>query len=182
MKVQEPAEKVRKTIIPVPACFKSYLITRKNLFWLTMFAVLGLAFYLPSAAHVLRNGTALIPQSLVLFAGAYLWSIQKGSTWRYVLEENYFLHQHRIQLIAFGLRGLLWDWRPLVFSEADPSGVRLKDIRQERWQDLPALRIEVWAKRFWKREMLWMVYAPEDEETVRARVLPLLEKHRRQEM
>ncbi|MBV9849075.1 MAG: hypothetical protein JO250_05225 [Armatimonadetes bacterium] len=167
MSVPPPVEKVRKTVIPLPTHFKNYLVARKNLFWLVTFAIWGLAIYWRFAVHHERSSMA------------FLRSIEKRGNWRYVLDTNYFHHRHSIALINFGLG--FWEWHTLVLSRSDANCRRIEDVRQARWQNLPALCIELDAKHFWSRKTLWMVYAPEDEERVKAQVLPLLEEFRRRD-
>ena len=152
--------------IPVPRQYRDYL-TRKHsmrlLFAFGIYVGLFCIFYLMK-----WTSTIDLSWSLFFVLALFEWIKQtRLKSWQYIIDEQHF------HLIYWdNVAGKNWRWLDVRWKRDAVVGVA-----RDEWHGLPALRLTV--DRKYMNDLI-MVYAFEDEEKVKAHVLPLIAKYRHQ--
>ncbi len=161
--------------VPVAREYRNYLLRRQN--W--TFFVLLLMMLGPSIHSYYFHPTTWRPighlQSWFhVFVVALLWfaeiSKENSRDWRCTLSK------YHLSCPGYGFCEWFWTWYKLT----EWTTVVLS-ISEERWNGLPALRIVVKTKKgLFRRKNLFFVYSPDDQDSVRMELLPMLERDWRQ--
>ena len=155
--------------LAVPEAYVRHLSRRVNLIWLVIPAwmILMLFVYFHGSRRPLTvNTISLISSFLPLLMMFPVWQMLKKKPWRHKFDD------FTINII---------DGVSLLIPEQTLRRIRLGrrvDVvtrwEDTRWNDLAALRIFVEGRYFWHRRTLLIVYSPNEESIVQARVIPLL--------
>lgn len=104
---------------------------------------------------------------LIILCGIVPWLIDLYKPWHYTIDNK------KMTLIYLAEDGKRWSWERLRWYQEV-----LRSFESSEWRGLPALSItyESYIGRG-RRVTAYMVYRSEDAESVRERVIPVLEHH-----
>lgn len=156
--------------IAVPQRCKDFVVGRQyRWFWYILVGVLGgvnAIYYLLSIVLHWKGRIFFLQDMTVLVMGliAYVWEARKP--WYYELNE------HRIKLFLIHPKLQIANLKELEWAKTEVVGVE-----QDEWEGLPCLKLKVLPASSYS---YILVYSHADEEEVRTKVLPLIEKYRHQ--
>ena len=165
-----PAAAVVDVKIPVPQRYKDYVVSRQYRFFGYIFAGvyggINLAYYLLCVALHWKWRFHFQADMLLPVFGLLAYILEVRKPWHYEVNERF------IKLLVVNPKSQLASLRELHWAKTEIVGAE-----RAEWQGMPSLRLTVLPAR--GHEYL-VVYTFADKEEVESKVLPLIEKYRRQ--
>ncbi len=156
--------------ITVPQRYKDFVVGRQyRSSWYILAGVLGgvnAIYYLLCMVFHWKWQVHFQADMVVPLIGLVTYTIEVRKPWQYEVNER------RIKLFVSHAK-----FHPARLQELEWAKTEVVGVEQDEWQGLPCLKLKVLPA---SRYTSMLVYSHADEEEVRTKVLPLIEKYRHQ--